>query len=95
MARVVPTALKTAAGFGSRVEIMPPHFEVSASWVAWSFVDWGLGRRREIVLMEVNVSVLRRVVRMWLPTAPVQPKTAAVVMLGVKVKLIIGEGCRR
>lgn len=44
--------------------------------------DWGLGKLREIVLMEVKDSSSRRVLRMWRPTAPVQPNTAAVVMLG-------------
>lgn len=60
---------------------MPAHFDVSASWQASSLGDWSFGRRREIVWTEVNASLLRSVLRMWLPTAPVQPNTAAVVML--------------
>ena len=60
---------------------MPPHFDVSASWMASSLGDWAFGRRREIVLTETNASLLRSVLRIWLPTAPVKPNTAAVVML--------------
>jgi hypothetical protein len=73
--------LKTAEGLGLKLEMMPPHFDMSASWLASSLGDWGFGRLREIVLTEMNASLLRSVLKIWLPTAPVQPNTAAVVML--------------
>jgi hypothetical protein len=63
------------------LEIMPPHLDVSASWLASSLGDWTFGRRREIVLTEMNASLSKSVLRIWLPTAPVQPNTAAVVMV--------------
>ena len=88
-ALVVPTALKTVEGLGLRLEIIPPHFDVSASWIASSLDDWGFGRRRDIVLTEVNASLPRRAFRMWLPTAPVQPNTAAVVMLKDRQQLVV------
>ena len=78
-ALVVPMALKmTEMGLGP--EIMEAHFDVSGSRIASSFVDCGLGRRREMVLMELKSSLERRVFRMLLPTAPVEPNTAAVVI---------------
>ena len=85
MARVVPTALKMTVGVGVRVVSRGPHLVVSGSWMASSLgeSDSGLGSRREMVLMEVNLSLVRRVLRMLLPTAPVQPNTAAVVMFGL------------
>ncbi|KAI9788631.1 MAG: hypothetical protein M1816_006777 [Peltula sp. TS41687] len=69
VARVVPTALKTAEGAGWSCEIMPPHLVVSASWMASSLGGEGLGGRREMVATEGNASLFRRrVLRMWLPT---------------------------
>lgn len=56
---------------------MLPHFDVSASWMASSFGDSAFGSRREMVLIVVNVSFARRVVSIWLPTAPVHPKSVA------------------
>ena len=78
---VVPTALKITDGAGDREEIMPGHFVMSLSSRAWSLGDWAFGGFREMVLMDENASVVRSVARIWEPTAPVQPNTAAVVMV--------------
>jgi hypothetical protein len=64
--------------------------EVSGSRMVESLGDEDLGRRREMVVTEVKVSLARRVLRMWLPTAPVLPNTAAVVMVGGREVTIMG-----
>ena len=87
---MVPTALKMTLGLGVRVGIRGPHLEVSGSRMAESLGDEALGRRREMVVTEVKVSLARRVLRMWLPTAPVLPKTTAVVMFGGWDAMIMG-----
>ncbi len=81
VAFVVPTALKTTDGLGDREDIMPPHFETSPSSRAWSLGDWAFGSLLETVLTDENASMARSVARIWEPTAPVQPNTAAVVMV--------------
>ena len=60
---------------------MPPHFEISLSSRAWSLGDWRFGSLLEIVVTDEKASVARSVARIWEPTAPVQPKTAAVVIV--------------
>lgn len=84
-------ALKTTEGVGDSVGIRDAHLNVSASWIIVSFSGGGggLGRRcagsrREMVwmvlslgLMVVLVVLSRRVMRMWLPTAPVLPNINA------------------
>ena len=87
---MVPTALKMTEGMGVRVGIRGPHLEVSVSRMAESLGEEDWGRRREMVVTEVKVSLARRVLRMWLPTAPVLPKTAAVVMIGVWGDTMVG-----
>lgn len=76
----MPTALKTVDELGDSEEIIPPHLELSRSSMAWSLGDWAVGSRLEIVFTDENASRVRRVARIWEPTAPVQPNTAAVVM---------------
>lgn len=86
--RVVPTALKTAEGVGWSFESRVAHCEVLGSRRDSRLDevgdDWArLGNLREMVLIEVKKAELwssSKVLRMWLPTAPVLPNTAAVVM---------------
>lgn len=80
-ARVVPTALNTISGLGWSVEILEPQVDESASWRASSLGEVSWGSRREMVLMELKVSLARSVLRMTPPTAPVLPKSAAVVIM--------------
>lgn len=87
----MPTALKTAVGFGDRVEIMSAHLKMSGSCRDWSLGDWLFGSLLEIVFTDENVPVDRRVARIWEPTAPVQPNTAAV----AGVVVIVGMGIRK
>jgi hypothetical protein len=82
----VPRALKTTDGVGVREERMAGHLDVLLSWIDWSLGDREDGRRREMVLMVGNASVARRVARIWEPTAPVQPKTAAVDIMANKTR---------
>lgn len=77
----MPTALKTTSGLGAREEIIPLHFDVSPSSMAWSLGDWVLGSLLEMVLTDEKTSMVRRVARICEPTAPVQPNTAAVDMV--------------
>lgn len=71
-------ALKTTDGLGVSEETMLLHFDALLSSRAWSLGDWEFGSLFEMVLIDENPSMARSVARIWEPTAPVQPNTAAV-----------------
>jgi hypothetical protein len=75
----VPKAEKTTDGVGVREERAEDHFVVSGSTTALSLgpVDLGLRRERVLILDQGEYSD-RQVERMWAPTRPVEPITAAV-----------------
>lgn len=60
---------------------MGDHFVMSASSMDSRLGEVGLGSVREMVFMVV-LGVVRRVVRICEPTAPVLPNTAAVGIVG-------------
>jgi len=78
---VVPTALKTTEGTGDSVVISEPHVVESDWTMGWSLGSCVGGVRREMVVMVVYRGEEMSVARIWEPTAPVEPKIRAVVML--------------
>ena len=79
-ARVVPRAEMTTDGLIWAMEAA--HLVVSPSTWAVRDSDVGFGARREMVWTGVKVEVgERRLVRIWEPVRPVEPKSATEVML--------------
>lgn len=90
---MVQTALKTRNGLGDSYEIILPHFDVSFSSIAWSYEDYAFGSLLEIVFTEEDASVASRVARICESTAPVHPKSAAVVIVENSTsRILINKG---
>lgn len=87
--RVVPRAEKTVEGRGEREASLAVHWVVSGSMMALSLGPVDLGARREMVWIADGEGdgEERRVVRMWEPTRPVEPKMAVTDM--VKMGLVL------
>ncbi|KAJ5751236.1 hypothetical protein N7533_008264 [Penicillium manginii] len=77
-ARVVLTVLKTTDGLEFKDSSFSAHFDLSLSCKASSFGDCALVILLDTVLTEENGSEASSVANISEPTAPLEPKTAAV-----------------
>ncbi|KAK8069618.1 hypothetical protein PG994_006234 [Apiospora phragmitis] len=94
-AETADAAENITSGGGEMVASVDAHLLVSLSTCAdslWEDSDEDLGgARREMVWTAFTLPRLKRVVRIWEPTWPVQPTTAAVAMALVPCFLLYDE----